>query len=950
MRGSRFLCLVVGAGVLATSPLDAALVRDHRNPSKRGGTVEFAASEVFEMHFTLAAGQRLTCETRNLTPRADPVLHLIPPPGAFGVLGRIVTADDTGADLNARFTFRATRAGRHRLVLRAAHNGGTGKADLFCNGNPVAFQLPVGGVSTRVESSRTGETLTTVALPGGPRLHIVYVLDEQGRLVRRHESGANESAVLRLGVQAVRVVVVAALHPDRPGRVRLVRSDAALGGHDPDGDGLGTELEKHVGTCSSLSEVVGNWECSRSVDARDTDGDGLFDGDELLGKVASAPFQWLPRWGADPLHKDLFIEVDFMARAIGEAPRRLSPANALTIARIFADQETDPLLRLAHAQALQNPDLQPGIRVHLDIGENPPATATPEELATYGDWGGHNVAPPICDGSDCRGADAGSAWETMMEKNRRGLFHYGLGYPGSGGQAPFHTFAVNLPLDDPATAAHEMGHTLGVDHSGPRHGRPEANCKPNYPSLMSYAYLGKGGFVNTFSDGFGRPALNNVALVEVGAVSAGSVPGQRYLQHLRMVFGFNVDAGQGHVDWNRDGAFTPGSVRAYANNNGSGCELTRVNAMKLAGLTDGALALTRLGSRTMVVYGDERTRRLSLEFTDDPLTCPDFSSGTCGPPFKSKAIDEVWNRDVLSVDAHPFQDRDGRKILVVFRTSSGLFETKLSADLTFSSPRRVPITGSAADEFSLAGGADRTVLAFKNEQGQIVTKTRANEVGGVWAADELARVPSGAPIEPLNFLGAPGLLEATYPDGTTHLFLAAPVTDTGALRLYERDPVTRRWVQSPWLTSEEPAFGRPALAFEHLPADSPLPGRLHIFSMRVGNGQSHIVRHHMLQAVGVGAAATPRMFSGDHDNSFFFGNGVDLWFEAGVDGNLRGVVATAMLSKGVPQPHVIQFRPKADGIADFVQRNGNDWEALGIDLCRTLHLGGAQVTCRGFSF
>lgn len=68
----------------------------------------------------------------------------------------------------------------------------------------------------------------------------------------------------------------------------------------------------------------------------------------------------------------------------------------------------------------------------------------------------------------------------------------------------------------------------------------------------------------------------------------------------------------------------------------------------------------------------------------------------------SPLVDENWNRDVLSVDAHPFQDRDGRKILVVFRTSSGLFETKLSADLSFSPPRHIPITGSAADEFSNA--------------------------------------------------------------------------------------------------------------------------------------------------------------------------------------------------------------------------------------------------------
>jgi hypothetical protein len=103
--------------------------------------------------------------------------------------------------------------------------------------------------------------------------------------------------------------------PDQTRPVRLVRNDRALAGHDPDGDALGSELEKQIGTCSTTREVVGNWDCSRSVDARDTDGDGLQDGVELLGSLTGAPYQLLPRWGANPLHKDIFIEVDSMLRA-----------------------------------------------------------------------------------------------------------------------------------------------------------------------------------------------------------------------------------------------------------------------------------------------------------------------------------------------------------------------------------------------------------------------------------------------------------------------------------------------------------------------------------------------------------------------------------------------------------------------------------------------------------
>jgi hypothetical protein len=70
---------------------------------------------------------------------------------------------------------------------------------------------------------------------------------------------------------------------------------------------------------------------------------------------------------------------------------------------------------------------------------------------------------------------------------------------------------------------------------------------------------------------------------------------------------------------------------------------------------------------------------------------------------------------------------------------------------------------------------------------------------------------------------------------------------------------------------------------------------------------------------------------------WFFGNGVDLLFEDGVDSNLRAAIATALVEKDVPQPHKVVLRPKADGIVDLMQRNWNDWEGLGVDLCRVLN-------------
>jgi hypothetical protein len=59
----------------------------------------------------------------------------------------------------------------------------------------------------------------------------------------------------------------------------------------------------------------------------------------------------------------------------------------------------------------------------------------------------------------------------------------------------------------------------------------------------------------------------------------------------------------------------------------------------------------------------------------------------------------------------------------------------------------------------------------------------------------------------------------------------------------------------------------------------------------------------------------------DHDNTWYYGYGFDLLYEPGIDNNVRAAIATALLSEGAPQPHIIELRPKADGVADFLQKN-----------------------------
>ncbi len=258
--------------------------------------------------------------------------------------------------------------------------------------------------------------------------------------------------------------------------------------NDSDFDGLTDNEETTLGTNPALP---------------DTDGDALLDGWEAHGVNGID----LPALGASPLHKDIFVEMDYMVRA--SATNSLGP-NAAVINGI----------RQAFAQApVNNPDDVPGINIHLEVGNE---VAYDPDLNPYQD-----------EFFALKGVHFASA--------RAPVYRYMIwanGYRGgsSSGVAmgiPHSDFLVTLGLwnggaggtdnEKIGTFIHELGHCLGLTHGG---AGDHTHYKPNHISVMNYAFQTRG--IKVYSarrfdyQRFPLPVLRENFLSEAAGLGGGS--------------------------------------------------------------------------------------------------------------------------------------------------------------------------------------------------------------------------------------------------------------------------------------------------------------------------------------------------------------------------------------------------------------------------------------------
>jgi hypothetical protein len=426
---------------------------------------------------------------------------------------------------SAQLRYRNPHAQRrsYQLLVHAQRSVAGAQVDIDRDGKPWLTRLPLGGVRVNMQSGQ-GYTHSVAAVPGGGRSARLLALNAQGRLVAVDDNSGATHLPQLAGRDDIAALVLGA--DQVPGVFNLYANDHT---DDRDGDGLGRKLERALGTCDSPAQRGCNrtrlLDYYRQIGTRDSDRDGLDDRAEVLG--ASAEGLDFPRYGADPRHKDVFVEIDHHARL---ADVGFSEPELAEVAALF---------RTGSAHSLRNPDGRPGVSLHFDAGFEP---TDPAHVTLFGQYGGSGRAA---------NPEYRSARAHDFTPARSGYFRYAFSTKRGRGQAHGDAFTVNRDLTRVTIFAHELGHTLGLAHHGhDTWGR--VNCKPNYMSIMNYLYQ------NRYEVGFSRsPAsvLNPASVLERKAAT-----------HLNRTFlrdpPLEFDVVGDDIDWNRNGVIDAEYVRA----------------------------------------------------------------------------------------------------------------------------------------------------------------------------------------------------------------------------------------------------------------------------------------------------------------------------------------------------------------------------------------------------
>ena len=236
---------------------------------------------------------------------------------------------------------------------------------------------------------------------------------------------------------------------------------------DSDNDRLSDAAETNTGIYIDSSNT------GTDPNNPDTDGDGIKDGDEVLGTLAGLD---LPAMGTNPLRKDLLLEYDWFDDSNDCAAHTHRPSAAA--------------IASANTAFSNSPVTNPGITAGVNL------------ISDYGQGGAFTGGNMISDADGVIAGGVGSADYTAYKAanfaaNRNGYFHYVLlphrygTSSGSSGQAEVYGDDLIVSLqcftsdsNVAHTILHEVGHNLNLRHGG----NENCNYKPNYNSVMNYKY------------------------------------------------------------------------------------------------------------------------------------------------------------------------------------------------------------------------------------------------------------------------------------------------------------------------------------------------------------------------------------------------------------------------------------------------------------------------------
>lgn len=408
--------------------------------------------------------------------------------------------------------------GQYLFVVRAFSDATGGTFHFEVTGTSIKHtNQSFGGKTVSVTPVDEPVFYQTAPAPASPVDTYIFGIDTSGALVSWDDDGAGVGTMSRLSsIPSMAKIIVGSYHPTTAGNAVLYLNDV---GNDNDNDTLGRHLEQALGTC----DVATDPGCGNVHNRKDTDRDGLEDDVELFGVSVAANVQngqsapatsyMFPKWGANPRHKDLFVELDYVDE-IGSNP--FDHAYALAVRALFDG---------ALAADIGNKDGLDGINVHLDLG----VTAQAGFETLYGNWG---------HGGTHGAAAARDTWQLPFpgHDSRRDRWFFHVAEYGTAGSWSFNN-----------STWHELQHTLLIGHESVLGG---LNSSVVAPALSSYTqWTNPNGKV--LGNQFLAAGLNASNLCEAGNEVGTALADPSYRSYLMTKHGIWSSATS--VDWNRDG-------------------------------------------------------------------------------------------------------------------------------------------------------------------------------------------------------------------------------------------------------------------------------------------------------------------------------------------------------------------------------------------------------------